>query len=384
MKKIYIIFLMLFLETAAISMVPASAKAQVSVSFQVFYDRLSPYGTWVNYPTYGYVWIPTAVPYGFRPYSTGGHWIYTSDGWAWVSDYSWGWAAFHYGNWFYDNNYGWMWVPGYAWAPAWVTWGEYGDDYCWAPIGPRIDIGVSFGSYRPPGYCWTFAPRAYITDIHINRYYVNHIDNTTIVNNIRVINNVNRSGSAFMKGPQPQNVVKYTHTTIRPVHITNAEVPGRSSVQNGQIAMYRPAINRTAAAGRPAPTHVQDMHELSVRHLPAANSHVQTNTKPAPAMHAPTHHVNAPVGRPAPSETPASHPVNNHPSSSHHENNRAASTPVNKPVNPPAQANHRAPDHSHDRPKPPQQPPRVQPNHAVGQPHQPHPPAPKPQEPHEK
>lgn len=46
-------------------------KAQVSVSFQVFYDQLSPYGSWINYPDYGYVWIPTQVPQGFRPYATG-------------------------------------------------------------------------------------------------------------------------------------------------------------------------------------------------------------------------------------------------------------------------------------------------------------------------
>ena len=81
-------------------------KAQLSVSFQVFYDQLSPYGSWINYPNYGYVWLPTRVPQGFRPYANGGHWVYTNDGWAWVSDYDWGWAPFHYGNWFYDQYYG--------------------------------------------------------------------------------------------------------------------------------------------------------------------------------------------------------------------------------------------------------------------------------------
>ena len=69
---------------------------QPYVSFQVFYDQLSPYGQWVDYPNYGYAWIPDAEP-GFFPYSTMGYWILTDYGWTWVSDYIWGWAPFHYG-----------------------------------------------------------------------------------------------------------------------------------------------------------------------------------------------------------------------------------------------------------------------------------------------
>ena len=65
------------------------------VSYQTFYDELSPHGRWIDYPQYGYVWVPNAGP-SFRPYSTNGHWVWT-DGyqWMWVSNYSWGWAPFH-------------------------------------------------------------------------------------------------------------------------------------------------------------------------------------------------------------------------------------------------------------------------------------------------
>jgi hypothetical protein len=73
--------------------VPQKASAQVSVSFQMSYDQLSPYGSWVDYPSYGYVWIPSAGP-GFSPYGTGGHWVFTTYGWTWVSDYAWGMGAF--------------------------------------------------------------------------------------------------------------------------------------------------------------------------------------------------------------------------------------------------------------------------------------------------
>ncbi|HEY4206773.1 MAG TPA: DUF6600 domain-containing protein, partial [Puia sp.] len=205
----------------AIFLPPLAQKvhAQASVSFQVFYDDLSPYGTWVSYPDYGYVWVPGAdVGAGFRPYATRGHWVYTDDGWAWVSGYRWGWATFHYGNWFYDDNYGWIWVPGYEWAPAWVTWGEYGGNYCWAPIGPRVDIGVTYSTYRPPVNYWTFCPRGHITNVNVSNYYVRNVRTTTVVNNITVINNVHRgTGHAYLRGPEAAHVERFTHTTVRPV-----------------------------------------------------------------------------------------------------------------------------------------------------------------------
>src|SRR4249919_932696 len=100
---------------------PAPPPQPVEVSYQSFYDEMSPYGRWIDYPGYGYVWMPS-VAYGFKPYATNGHWVYTDMGWAWNSDYPWGWAAFHYGRWFYDGSFGWMWMPGQEWAPAWVSW----------------------------------------------------------------------------------------------------------------------------------------------------------------------------------------------------------------------------------------------------------------------
>ncbi|MHA4807732.1 DUF6600 domain-containing protein [Flavitalea flava] len=236
------------------------ATAQVSVSFQVFYDQLSPFGTWVSYPNYGYVWMPGAGG-NFRPYGTRGHWVYAEEGWTWISDYSWGWAPFHYGNWFYDDSYGWMWAPGYQWAPAWVTWGEYGGNYCWAPVGPRVDIGVSFGSYRPPYHYWNFCPRERITSTHISNYYVTNIRNTTVINKITVINNVNRgSGPVYLRGPAPANVERFTHRQVRPVAIQASSRPGAANVQNGRLAIYRPAIQRENSTARPA--QLRDMHAL--------------------------------------------------------------------------------------------------------------------------
>ena len=159
------------------------------VSYQTFYDELSPHGRWIDYPQYGYVWVPNAGP-SFRPYSTNGHWVWT-DGyqWMWVSNYSWGWAPFHYGRWFYDPFYGWVWMPGYEWSPAWVAWRSGGDYYGWAPIRPgfNISINISLGGYSPPYDYWCFAPRRYITSPRIHDYYYDRRQNVTIINQTTII-----------------------------------------------------------------------------------------------------------------------------------------------------------------------------------------------------
>ena len=91
---------------------PVNSKAQEGyISDQQFYDDLSPYGTWVSDPQYGNVWVPNAED-NFRPYATRGHWVVTDYGNTWVSDYDWGWAPFHYGNWYFRTGVGWAWWPG--------------------------------------------------------------------------------------------------------------------------------------------------------------------------------------------------------------------------------------------------------------------------------
>src|SRR5258705_3513555 len=88
-----------------------SAQVSVSVAFQSFYDDLSPYGDWIDYPEYGYVWRPDNRYSDFQPYRSEGHWAWSEEyGWLWVSDYEWGWAPFHYGRWIYDSYDGWLWV----------------------------------------------------------------------------------------------------------------------------------------------------------------------------------------------------------------------------------------------------------------------------------
>src|SRR4051812_36121749 len=119
----------------------SGSYGRTSVDLGFFYDDLAPYGNWIERPHYGWVWTPAHVASSWRPYQHG-HWVWTVDGWAWISDEPFGWATYHYGRWYDDAEYGWEWVPGDEWAPAWVSWQEADDYVGWAPLPPYVD-------YRP-------------------------------------------------------------------------------------------------------------------------------------------------------------------------------------------------------------------------------------------
>ena len=98
---------------------------------------LDGYGQWIDTEGYGQVWRPDATVVGvdFTPYESGGSWAYTDAGWAFASDYPWGWLPFHYGRWGWFGGY-WGWVPGHRWGPAWVEWRHGGGVVGWRPLAP--------------------------------------------------------------------------------------------------------------------------------------------------------------------------------------------------------------------------------------------------------
>ncbi len=248
----------------------APAPPTEDLSYQSFYDQLSPYGSWINYPGYGYVWMPNAGP-DFRPYSTNGNWIYTDAGWTWSSNYSWGWAPFHYGRWFYEGGYGWMWMPGNEWAPAWVSWRGSGDYYGWAPMEPRVTVDVALSSYNPPSNYWNFVPRQYIGNPGWHNYNVDASRNVTIISNTTVINNysgTNRNRYAYAPGPDPNEVRRVSGNNFAQVQLRAANTPGER-VSGSQYTVYQPRVNATVTvrsdAGRPstpAPAHYETFNNM--------------------------------------------------------------------------------------------------------------------------
>ena len=213
------------------------------ISYQTFYDNLSPYGTWIDYPGYGHVWNPR-MEAGFRPYATNGRWAYSNEGWAWQSNYSWGWAPFHYGSWLYDDMYGWLWKPGYEWSPAWVTWGTAGNNYAWAPLMPEVNIGVQFENYRQHPYYWNVCGRDHIYDRNISNVIVH---NTNITNNITIINNYNRnvSNNYYAKGPDVNEVQRYTRDKIEPVTFRDINQIKQVRQTGNVLQVYRPTVQNS-------------------------------------------------------------------------------------------------------------------------------------------
>ena len=339
-------------EQSAPAPAPAPAPVQQEeVSYQNFYDELSPYGHWIDYPGYGYVWMPAVGP-DFKPYATNGYWIYTDMGWTWTSNYNWGWAPFHYGRWFYEGGYGWMWMPGNEWSPAWVSWRRSNDYYGWAPLGPNVRMDVYGGSYNPPSNYWCFVPHQYISNPRINNYYVNETRNVTIINNTTIINsrvvNVtnnnntrinNNVRTVYVNGPDRQEVERVTGSPIRPAVIRENNRPGEQ-VNNGQYTIYRPRVNSAPApaAGnqaRIAPARVESLRDIrpmpssgqTNNNQPVIRNNNNTNTA------APSNNNNArpTENLPAPNVRPQQNIDNNQPVNNRF-NNRD-NNPANNPAN---------------------------------------------------
>jgi hypothetical protein len=215
------------------------------VSTETFEEELAPYGDWINTPEYGRVWIPT-VDKKFQPYATNGHWVITSYGNTWVSDYPWGWAAFHYGRWYHDSRLGWAWVPGRVWGPSWVTWRSGNGYYGWAPLGPSVSININL-----PLFSWIFVRQEYITSPTIHNYYVYYGSQTTnIYQNTTIIrNNYRVSNRTYVYGPRQQEIATVTNRPVTVYRLDRQSRAGRSVVNNGSVSIYRPASSRRRDSG---------------------------------------------------------------------------------------------------------------------------------------
>lgn len=246
---------------------PAVVVTQPAVTYSYFYSSLSPYGSWVEVPDYGWCWQPTiAVTHrGWRPYVHGGRWLNSDAGWYWSSDYSWGWAPFHYGRWHCSPRAGWVWTPDYTWGPSWVTWRRSGD-YCgWAPLPPRCNVrpGVGFSYWgRDVGFSFNFGySHDYYTFVPTRRFCdrrvidhvvptgntVNIYKDSTVVNNYIVGNN----NTIINNGIGRDYVANHTRNEIPRVRVAEASAAGRPIAPDkvhrdgNELVVYRP--NRPSA-----------------------------------------------------------------------------------------------------------------------------------------
>jgi len=204
-----------------------------------FYDDLAPYGTWVDVGGYGRCWQPTVAVGNsdWRPYFDRGRWLSTDCGWYWLSDYSWGWAPFHYGRWFQHSRLGWCWTPDSVWGPSWVTW-RYSNDYCgWAPLPPRAVFRPGFGftfngrsvavnfnfGLKPASFA--FIPFQHFHDSHLSHFALSHDQAGrafgTTVGSTRIVTDHNR---VVNNGLSPDHVAAVTHREIRPAVVREMSI----------------------------------------------------------------------------------------------------------------------------------------------------------------
>ena len=223
-----------------------------NISLQTFYDELSPYGTWIQDPQYGYVWRPDVDQSEFRPYYSNGRWAMTEYGNTWVSNYDWGWAPFHYGRWVINSYRQWIWLPDTTWGPAWVDWRSGDGYYGWAPMAPTISINLSFGRrYVVPEFCWNFIPQRNIYISTFPRYDYGrnnvYIRNTTIINNTYVYNR-----RSYYGGPRIEDIRRATNRDVTVYRYAQSNRPGASRVGGREVSIYRPRPERNQVDNRSA------------------------------------------------------------------------------------------------------------------------------------
>lgn len=248
MKKIIRTLTVFIALSLTCAIFPKQVSAQHSyVSFQLFYDELGPYGSWVAYPHYGYVWVPDAGP-DFVPYATDGHWVFTDYGWTWVSDYSWGWAPFHYGRWDYDNYYGWFWVPDKEWGPAWVVW-RRAHGYCgWAPMKPGITVNFVYGrGYDIPHEHWIFVRDDDFERDRIMHYRIHRSENVVMIHKSEIIHDTyidKDRHTSYFAGPDRHEIERNTGKPVRRVAVHPVNTPERRTVSNKEVEIYRPMVQK--------------------------------------------------------------------------------------------------------------------------------------------
>lgn len=135
------------------------------------FDR---HGTWAATSGHGYVWYPTGIAAGWRPYSRG-HWVNIPRlGWTWIGAEAWSSPTHHYGRWGVTRSGTWFWIPMRGWAPAWVQWAIAPGFVSWCALGPDGRPVIPFRSFKSvtaadfgvnprvfdPSFAWNVIPHA--------------------------------------------------------------------------------------------------------------------------------------------------------------------------------------------------------------------------------
>jgi hypothetical protein len=231
-------------------------------------EELEQHGNWRSDATYGSVWVPSSVPSGWVPYSTG-RWIWDPRfGWTWLDDAPWGWAPYHYGRWVFVRNY-WAWAPGPVvvrpvYSPALVVF---------LGGGVRVGIGVRPVYWAPlawgeplipwwgrPGFVGVATWRGWggprvVNNVVVQRTTVVNVTNINVYRNVNVNRAVVGVGSdRFGRHERPRRIADGDVRQLSPVRGALDVKPVAESVTVGEGRAARPPAtlrSRAAVATRP-------------------------------------------------------------------------------------------------------------------------------------
>ncbi len=261
--------------TALLALLVASgtgaAFAQTSLSAEIhagpggttvdvgyFYDDLASEGNWVQSPSYGWVWSPRSVASDWRPYRDG-NWVWSDQGWTWVSNEPYGWATYHYGRWYDDPQFGWAWVPGNDWAPAWVSWQEGGDYIGWAPLPPSVNVAVGFSGALSVslGYdAYLFVPERQFLAPRLSGYYVSSSQVPVIYRQTRNITNYRYTDNrVYNTGVAVDRIQRATGHPVQRYTLADLNATGggnrRAQISGTRLNVFRLRVQRTANVAPP-------------------------------------------------------------------------------------------------------------------------------------
>jgi hypothetical protein len=233
-------------------------SGHTSVDLGFFYDDLAPYGNWIERPSYGWVWTPRQVSTSWRPYRDG-HWVWTDQGWTWISDEPYGWATYHYGRWYDDPEIGWSWVPDDEWAPSWVSFQQGADYVGWAPLPPGVNVSVSVGSgyggyaYGIAPEYYNFVPERYFLASRIASYYVPQDRIVPLYRQTRNYTNYRfNGGRAYNYGVPVERFQRYGKVRRYQVADLGAAYRTRGArFQGDRVEIFRPRVQKAARIAPP-------------------------------------------------------------------------------------------------------------------------------------
>jgi hypothetical protein len=261
-------------------------------------------GSWYDVAGQGQVWQPAiAQDADFDPYGYGSWVAYPSAGYVWASGYAWGWTPFRCGHWSYWNGFGWGWSPGAGCGRAGLGFGRGSGSGVFAVniVRPPQNYRLPTRPVHEPGMLHPIpvgrAPREPATALHPS--HEPRMIAGVLAGPMRPISNADTPKDRGAAGAALRSDFAVDRVNRQPVLGVTGSVPAATVRSDARSGAYRSAPPPVAVNGaeqpagqmRPSPTPqrsgypaaVQGEHSASRAYQPVYTSHPSPPPSPPPA-----------------------------------------------------------------------------------------------------